>query len=77
MMVYKVEIDRNKCGACGACYNCDPTHFEADRGNKSAIVEGNGDVISVGRFEDDLMEDAKTTMKSCPASAIQVTEYSD
>jgi ferredoxin len=28
----------------------------------------------MGSFEDDLLDDAKTVMKSCPASAIKIIE---
>lgn len=52
----------------------DPIHFEADRENKSAVVNGKGDAISTGSFEDDLIEDVKTRMKSCSVSAIQIIE---
>jgi ferredoxin len=56
------------------CYNTDPTHFEADWENKSAVVEGKGDMISRGSFEDDLLADAKAAVKSCPVSAIKIME---
>lgn len=74
MNLYKVKVDRNECVACGVCYNLDPIHFEADWGNKSAIVNGKGDIISAGSFEDDLIEDVKTAIKSCPVSAIQIID---
>ena len=72
--MYKIEVNRNDCIACGLCYNTDPTHFEADWENKSAVVEGKGDAISIGTFDDNLLEDAKTASKSCPVSAITITE---
>jgi ferredoxin len=56
------------------CYNTDPIHFEADWENKSAVVEGKGDMISRGSFEDGLLDDTKTAMKSCPVSAITIIE---
>jgi len=56
------------------CYNTDPTHFEADWENKSAVVEGKGDMISRGSFEDDLLADTKAAVKSCPVSAIKIME---
>ena len=74
--MYRVEVDRNECVSCGVCYNLDPIHFEADWENKSAVVEGKGDAISVGSFEDDLIEDVKSSLKSCPASAIKIMEFS-
>jgi ferredoxin len=72
--MYRVEVDRNKCVSCGVCYNLDPIHFEADWKNKSAVVKGKGEDISVGSFEDDLIEDVKSSMKSCPTSAIKIME---
>ncbi|MCX6653501.1 MAG: ferredoxin [Candidatus Bathyarchaeota archaeon] len=69
-----MEVNRNDCIACGVCYNTDLTHFEADWENKSAVVEGKGDIISRGSFEDGLMDDAKTAMISCPVSAITIIE---
>ena len=71
---YKIEVKRNDCISCGVCYNTDPTHFEADYENKSAVVEGKGYAISKGSFEDGLIDDAKTAMKSCPVSAITIIE---
>jgi ferredoxin len=72
--MYKVKVDRNECTGCGVCYNLDPNHFEADWGNKSAVITGKGDIISVGSFEDDLMENVKNAIKSCPVSAIQIID---
>jgi ferredoxin len=73
-MKYWIEVNRNDCIACGVCYNTDPTHFEADWENKSAVVEGKGDMISRGSFEDGLLSDAQTALKSCPVSAITIME---
>jgi ferredoxin len=73
-MKYKIEVDRNVCVSCGVCYNLDPNHFEADRENKSAVVEGKGDGVSKGSFNDDLVEDARMAVKSCPVSAISLIE---
>ena len=70
--MYKIEIDRNTCIACGVCYNQDPTHFEADWENKSAVVGGEGHEISLGSFADELIDDAKKSVESCPVSAITI-----
>jgi ferredoxin len=70
--MYKMEVDRNTCIACGACYNLDPTHFEADWENKSAVVGGEGHEVSVGSFADGLIDDAKKSVESCPVSAITI-----
>ncbi len=72
--MYKIEVNRNNCIACGVCYNIDPTHFEADYENKSAIVKGKGDAISIGSFDDNYLNDSKTAMESCPVMAITITE---
>jgi ferredoxin len=73
-MKYTIEVDRKSCISCGACYNLDLNHFEADRENTSAVVDGKGKEVSKGSFDDDLIEDAKMAAKSCPVSAILVTE---
>jgi ferredoxin len=75
-MIYKIEVNRVGCISCKVCYCIDPVHFEADWENKSAVVNGNGYLISIGSFEDDLLDDAKTAMRSCPVSAINVNETS-
>jgi ferredoxin len=74
--MYNVKVDRNECVACGVCYNLDPIHFEADWGNKSAVVAGKVDIISTGSFEDDLIDNVINAIKSCPVSAIQIIDSS-
>ncbi len=74
--MYKVMVDRNECVGCGVCYNLDTVHFESDWENKSAVVGGNVEIISVGSFDDDLIDDVKNAIKSCPVSAIQIIEQS-
>jgi ferredoxin len=60
--------------ASGVCYKTDLTHFEPDYENRSAVVRGKGYEISIGSFEDDLLDTVKTIMNSCPASAITIIE---
>ncbi len=73
-MKYKIEVNRNKCIANGVCYNTDPLHFEADYKNKSAVRDGKGYEVSIGSFEDELLEDVKAVVISCPVSAITIIE---
>ena len=74
---YKIEVNRKLCIASGICYQTDPTHFEADYENKSAVREGKGYEISIGSFQDILLDDAKAAMKICPVSAITIIESSE
>ena len=75
-MKYKVEVNRIDCISSGICYNKDFIHFEADYKNKSAVRGGKGYEVSRGDFEDTLLDDVKTAMKLCPASAIKIIEIS-
>ena len=75
MTKYKIEIDRTGCIACGACYSVDPSHFEPDEEEKSAVVGGETDAnASSGIFEDEEIENARSAEDSCPVSVITVTE---
>jgi ferredoxin len=71
---YKIEIDREKCIACGTCYSIDSTHFESGDEDKSKVVGGASNAQSTGSFDDDKIADAKTAADSCPVQAITVTE---
>lgn len=72
MTKYQIEVDRDTCIACGICYNTDPRHFEADRQNQSAVVGGNGYVISMGTFDDDYLSEARAVMIDCSVEAIKI-----
>ena len=71
---YKIEVDREKCIACGNCYSTDPTHFESTDEGKSKVVDGASNGKSTGSFDDDKIADAKVAADACPVQAITVTE---
>jgi len=74
-MKYKIEIERGGCVACGACYSSDPSHFEPDDEGKSTVIGGETDASgSVGVFDDEEIENARSVEDSCPVSIITVTE---
>lgn len=75
-MKFKIEIDREKCIACGTCYTLDPVHFEPDEDRKSKVVGGVTNEKSEGSFDDEKIEDAKEAEDSCPVSIIKVTAQS-
>ena len=72
-MKFKIEIEREKCIACGTCYTLDPAHFEPDDDRKSKVIGGVSNEKSEGSFDDDKIEDAKEAEDSCPVSIIKVT----
>lgn len=72
-MKYKIEIDREKCIACGTCYSLDPTHFEPDENRKSKVRGGITNKKSEGNFDDEKIEAAQEAEDSCPVSIIKVT----
>ena len=74
-MRYKIEIERDGCIACGACYSVDPSHFEPDEEGKSQVSGGETDAkASSGIFEDEEIDNARVAEDSCPVSIITVTE---
>ncbi len=75
-MNYKIEVDREKCIACGTCYLVDPAHFEPDETRKSKVINGTTNGKSEGSFDDDKVEDAQEAEESCPVNAIKVTGQS-
>ena len=74
-MKYKIEIERGGCIACGACYSVDPSHFEPDDEGKSTVIWGETDASgSLGVFDDEEIENARSAEDSCPVSIITLTE---
>lgn len=73
-MKYKIEIDREKCIACGTCYSLDPVHFEPSENLKSKVVDGITNEKSEGDFDDENIEDAQEAADSCPVNAIKVNK---
>ena len=71
-MKYSIEIDREGCIACAACYNTDPAHFEGDSEGKSRVLSGTTNGTSIGTFDDGLIEDARRAEASCPVSVITI-----
>jgi ferredoxin len=71
---YHVEVDRDRCIACGNCYSTDPAHFESGDQGKSKIVSGTTNGKSTGSFDDNRISDAKAAAEECPVQAITVTE---
>ncbi len=72
MTYFQIEVDRDTCIACGICYNTDTIHFEADRQNQSAVTGGKGYVLSLGKFDDDYISEARAVMNQCPVGAIKI-----
>ncbi len=71
---YKVEVNREGCIACAACYTLDPNHYTGDDAGKSQVIGGTSNGVSAGTFDDEKIEDAKSAAISCPVSVITVTE---
>jgi len=75
MVKYKIEIDREGCIGCGACYALDPSHYESDEEGKAKVVGNETDVSkSSGVFEDEEIDVAREAESSCPVYVIVVTE---
>ncbi len=75
MVKYKIEIDREGCIGCGACYALDPSHYESDEEGKAKVVGSETDASkSSGVFEDQEIELVREAESSCPVCAIVVTE---
>jgi predicted heme/steroid binding protein/ferredoxin len=71
---YTIEVDREGCIACGVCYTADPTHFESGDEGKTKVVGGTSNGKSVGSFDDDKIEDAKSAALACPVGVITVNQ---
>jgi len=69
---YNVDVDREKCIACGNCYSTDPAHFDHTDDGKSRVVGGTVNGKSTGSFDDDNTEDAEAAADACPVQAITV-----
>ena len=75
MGYYNIEINRELCIACGACYSSDPIHFTADQIGKSTVTRGKiQNNMSTGTFNDEQIIKTKDAQDACPASAITVIE---
>ena len=73
LLRFKIEINREKCVACGTCYSLDPAHFEPGDDRKSRVVGGFSNGTSEGSFDDEKIEDSREAEESCPVSVIKVT----
>ena len=71
-MKYTIEVDRERCIACGACYGAEPNHFEGDSEGKSRVLNGSTNGVSSGTFDDGFIDDARGAEASCPVTAITV-----
>ncbi len=75
MVKYKVEVDLKTCVSTAACYATDSLHFKAGKNQQSSVVSGQTDESkSSNVFDDDKIADAQDTAKTCPVSAITVTQ---
>ncbi len=73
LALYRVEVDRKKCIACGTCYSSGSLFFEPDDAGYARVVGGNTDEARSFRvFDDDNMEAASSAGGYCPVSAISV-----
>ena len=73
-MKYSVEVNRAACISCGVCYNTDPSHFENDAEGMSMVIGGTTNGVSIGTFDDSLINDSRRAESSCPINAIIVKE---
>jgi ferredoxin len=75
MVKYKVEVDLKTCISTAACYATDNQHFKAGKDRQSNVIGGKTDESkSTNVFDDDQITDAKQAAKSCPVSAITITQ---
>jgi len=75
MVKYKVEVDLKTCISTAACYATDSQHFKAGKNQQSNVIGGQTDESkSSNVFNDNQMADAQAAAKSCPVSAITVTQ---
>jgi ferredoxin len=75
MVKYKVEVDLKTCVSTGACYATDRLHFQSGKNQQSNVIGGQTDESkSSNVIDDNQMADAQAAAKSCPVSAITVTQ---
>ena len=75
MTKYKVEVDLKTCISTAACYATDSQHFKAGKNRQANVIGGETDESkSTYVFEDDQIANAQEGAKSCPVSAITVTQ---
>ncbi len=71
---YKIEVNKEECIGCGACYHTYPEIFELDENGLSSIKggkkEGNKETIEI----EGNSEHAKEAEENCPVNAIKITE---
>jgi ferredoxin len=66
-VIYRVQIDADKCQGHGRCYSLAPELFDADD-------LGAGFVLGDGSVPDELLEQARRAVANCPEYAISLTE---
>ena len=71
-MRFQVEIDRERCIACGKCFTIDVEHFESDAAGKSRVRGGTSNGNSVGSFSDGKLTKVHEAEFACPVGAIKV-----
>ena len=77
MTKYKVEVDLKTCVSTGACYASDRIHFQSGKNQQSNVIGGQTDESkSTNVFDDNQIADAQQAAKSCPVSAITITQLS-
>jgi ferredoxin len=75
MAKYKVEVDLKTCISTAACYATDSQHFKLCKNQQANVIGGETDESkSTHVFEDDQIANAQEGAKSCPVSAIKVTQ---
>jgi ferredoxin len=75
MVKYKVEVNLKTCVSTAACYATDKLHFKSGKNQQANVVGGETDESkSTHVFEDDQIAAAQEAAKSCPVSAITVTQ---
>jgi ferredoxin len=75
MPKYRVEIDLKTCISTAACYSTVSQHFKAGKNQQANVIGGETDESkSTHVFEDDKIANAQEGAKSCPVSAITVTQ---
>jgi len=75
MVKYKVEVNLKKCVSTKACYTTDKLHFQSGKNQQSNVIGGQTDESkSTNVFDDNQLADAQEAAKSCPVSAITVTQ---
>ena len=75
MVKYKIDIDLTTCISTAACYATDRIHFKSGKNQQSNVVGGQTDELkSTLIFDDNNIADAQQAAKSCPVSAITITQ---